>query len=310
MRLMLTIRDGLSKFYGEHDTLIRWVLKFILALTVFWSIRAALGQMAVLNSPLILLCLSVACTFLPSNAIILVGAGLIMAHFYGISLEAALVGGGCLLIAMLLYFSIAPESALPLLFTALLTAPGFSCAPALVFGLLSGPLGAVGVAFGAMSSGLVKTVAQSGGSLTSTATEASEAMVQRMAQLIEAIFSNTEMFILMAACAAAFLVVYILRTRAIKYAWTVGMIAGVIVYLLVRILLSSSAGVEIQPAALILEAAVSLLAAWIAKVMLFQLDYKKTESVRFEDDDYFYYVKAVPKQKIRRTKRRRQSERR
>ena len=27
----------------------------------------------------------------------------------------------------------------------------------------------------------------------------------------------------------------------------------------------------------------------------FNLDYSRTEKVQFEDDDYYYYVKAVPK---------------
>ena len=28
------------------------------------------------------------------------------------------------------------------------------------------------------------------------------------------------------------------------------------------------------------------------------MDYKHTENVQFEDDDYYYYVKAIPKNKV------------
>ena len=28
------------------------------------------------------------------------------------------------------------------------------------------------------------------------------------------------------------------------------------------------------------------------------MDYKHTENVQFEDDDYYYYVKAIPKTKV------------
>ena len=31
------------------------------------------------------------------------------------------------------------------------------------------------------------------------------------------------------------------------------------------------------------------------KFFFFHVDYKRTERVQFEDDDYYYYVKAVPK---------------
>ena len=32
--------------------------------------------------------------------------------------------------------------------------------------------------------------------------------------------------------------------------------------------------------------------------MIFSVDYTRTEYTQFEDDDYYYYVKAVPKMNI------------
>ena len=54
----------------------------------------------------------------------------------------------------------------------------------------------------------------------------------------------------------------------------------------------------------------ALLTAAAAQAFLFSLDYRRTENVRFEDDEYFYYVKAIPKRKVHRKKRSRRSERR
>ena len=42
----------------------------------------------------------------------------------------------------------------------------------------------------------------------------------------------------------------------------------------------------------------SALIAEIIVFFLFNLDYARTEDVQFEDDDYYYYVKAVPKMNI------------
>ena len=45
----------------------------------------------------------------------------------------------------------------------------------------------------------------------------------------------------------------------------------------------------------------SILCALIALVMQFfqfNLDYARTEKVQFEDDEYYYYVKAVPKMAV------------
>jgi hypothetical protein len=39
----------------------------------------------------------------------------------------------------------------------------------------------------------------------------------------------------------------------------------------------------------------SLLIEWAIMFMKFNVDYRLIESVQFEDDDYYYFVKAVPK---------------
>ena len=41
--------------------------------------------------------------------------------------------------------------------------------------------------------------------------------------------------------------------------------------------------------------AVSVLLSLVLEFFLFSVDYNRTEYVQFEDDDYYYYVKAVPK---------------
>ena len=40
---------------------------------------------------------------------------------------------------------------------------------------------------------------------------------------------------------------------------------------------------------------VSVMLAMIYNFFFFSVDYTRTEYVQFEDDDYYYYVKAVPK---------------
>lgn len=308
MRFLLAVRDSVSRFYGKYDTPVRLFLKFAAAFVTFMAIRVTLGQNPAANHSLILLGLAAACAFLPSNAVILSGAGLILAHFYGISLEAAIVGGGILVIALLLYFSMVPQSAWPLVFTALALGADMGCVPTVLAGLAGGPLMAMGSAFGALIYYLIQIVKQYGGSLQTTASEPAEAMLQKMAALIHAVVVNRQLPVMAAALAAALLTVYLMRGLAVRYAWFAASAAGCAVYAAVRISGVLFLGAELSLPAFAAEIAVSLLAAWLAQTMLFSLDYKKTESVRFEDDDYYYYVKAVPKKKIRRRKRRRRAE--
>ena len=38
--------------------------------------------------------------------------------------------------------------------------------------------------------------------------------------------------------------------------------------------------------------------AWFLQFFIHSVDYTRTSKVQFEDDDYYYYVKAVPKVKV------------
>ena len=46
---------------------------------------------------------------------------------------------------------------------------------------------------------------------------------------------------------------------------------------------------------LVLSVPVSALLMLVIKFFAFNLDYSRIEKVQFEDDEYYYYVKAVPK---------------
>ena len=46
---------------------------------------------------------------------------------------------------------------------------------------------------------------------------------------------------------------------------------------------------------LIVGTIVSVLAAKVVEFFVFSVDYSRTEKVQFEDDEYYYYVKAIPK---------------
>ena len=57
-------------------------------------------------------------------------------------------------------------------------------------------------------------------------------------------------------------------------------------------------GVSVNAMHLILGMAFSALLAVIFNFFWFSVDYTRTEYVQFEDDDYYYYVKAVPKMAV------------
>jgi hypothetical protein len=106
---------------------------------------------------------------------------------------------------------------------------------------------------------------------------------------------NRSMWILAAALAAAVIVVYFIRRLETAHSWTIAIIAGTMVELFVILFGDMQYDTNVDLTKVFISAGVSLLLEFLVQFFCFMVDYTRIENVQFEDDDYYYYVKAVPK---------------
>ena len=92
--------------------------------------------------------------------------------------------------------------------------------------------------------------------------------------------------------------VYIIKSRKFDHIAEIAVISGGIINVILFLISSIALGVDISMGKLILWALASMLISYIVEGFTRVLDYTRVENVRFEDDDYYYYVKAVPKAKV------------
>ena len=133
---------------------------------------------------------------------------------------------------------------------------------------------------------------QNAGILTN---DASVDITQKYAQVIKALFNNQLMLVMIAAFAVGILVVYLIRTLSMDYAWSIAIIAGTVAQLAAVFVGDFMFNVSVPMGELLLGAVFSVLVAGIYNFFAFAVDYSRTEYLQYEDDDYHYYVKAVPK---------------
>ncbi len=113
--------------------------------------------------------------------------------------------------------------------------------------------------------------------------------------IIDGFMDRKEMLLLIAAFAVTIIVVYLIRRLSIDYAWTIAIISGALVDVMILLVGDLSFDMEISIAGLIVGTIFSVAIAKLVELFAFHLDYSRTEKVQFEDDEYYYYVKAVPK---------------
>lgn len=102
-------------------------------------------------------------------------------------------------------------------------------------------------------------------------------------------------YFFMAAMITMFLVVTTVRNIRSSHSWILAIILGVLSEALImsggQIFFGQGPGA----AGLLFGNVVTVIAGFLAAIFFQNLDYTRVERVQFEDDDYYYYVTAVPK---------------
>ena len=113
--------------------------------------------------------------------------------------------------------------------------------------------------------------------------------------IIDGLIKNQEMVVTIAAFSITVIIVYLLRRMSVDYAWTIAMTAGAVVNIMILLVGDLMFDINESLLSVILGTVFSFLLALVLQFFVFYVDYSRTEKVQFEDDEYYYYVKAVPK---------------
>lgn len=292
MTNLLVFREQLKKFYGKYELYITPVLKFLLALVTLIMINDTIGYMSELKNITVVLGLALICAFLPMNLTVLVAAAVTLGHLYKFSMECAVVALAVFLLLFILYFRFSPRDTVAVLLTPLCFILKIPYVIPISMGLVGTPVSAVSVASGTIVYYMIKYMTDSA-SVLSTFEE--EKMLEKFRYVIDGMLENRDMFVTIAAFVATLSIVYLIRRLKVDYAWTIAMITGALLDILILLFGDLMYNTKISIMGVIIGSAVSVLLAKILEFFVFNVDYSRTEYVQFEDDEYYYYVKAVPK---------------
>lgn len=295
MTNLLEIKELIKRIYSKQEVFILPALKFLLALVTLLCINRQLGYMGRIDRMAIVLIVALLCSFLPTGFTIFFAGLFVLLHFYALAIEVALVGFCLFLVMFLMFFRFAPKDAVVLVLTPLCFGLRIPYVMPLAMGLVGTPASAVSVGCGAIIYYLMHFISLNANSIR--ALDEGEATV-RLRMVIDGIINNREMLVMIAAFAFTVMVVYVIRRLSIDHSWTIAMIAGTILNVVILLIGDLMYDINISVFALLLGSLVSLGLVVVLQFFVFSVDYSRTEKVQFEDDEYYYYVKAVPKMTV------------
>ena len=295
MTTLLVYREQLKKFYSKYELYITPVMKFLLALLTLIMINNSIGYMGELKRFTVVMVLSLMCSFLPMNFIVFVAAGVTLGHLYKFSLECAGVAFVVFLLLFILYFRFSPRDTIAVLLTPLCFILKIPYVMPIAMGLVGTPVSAVSVASGAIAYYTVSYMTNSASMLN---TFEKDETLEKFRYVIDGLLGNKAMFITIVAFAATVVVVYFIRRLSVDYSWTNAMITGALLDVLILLFGDLMYNTKLSIMGVIVGSVVSVLLVKVLEFFIFNIDYSRTEFVQFEDDEYYYYVKAVPKNTV------------
>ena len=292
MTSLLELKQYIKRFYIRYETYITYVWKFLLALVSIMVINNKLGYMDALTNIAIVMMASLLCAILPANFIVFISAAFIIGHLYSLAIECALIATVVFLLMFLLYFRFSPKDTLAVLFTPIFFFMHIPYVMPLAMGLLGTPASVVSVSFGLVISYMLSYFSSNA---TSFGSDGVEAAANEFSTIVNGIVGNKEMLVMIVVFAIVLVLVYIIRRSSVDHSWKIAIAAGAISLIIFTLIGDIMLDTQISIAGVVLGAIISALLMLVVEFFAFNMDYSRTEKVQFEDDEYYYYVKAVPK---------------
>ncbi|MBQ8527155.1 MAG: hypothetical protein IJ429_01660 [Lachnospiraceae bacterium] len=298
MSSLLELRENLRNFYSRNEVYLLPFLKFLMAFATLLVINLNLGYMTKINNMVIVLVAALMCSFLPMNLLVVISAVFVLLHSYAIALECAVVAGGIFLIMFLLYYRFSPKDTLIVLLLPLCFGMKIPFLMPIVVGLLCGPASVVSVACGVIAYYTIRYI-----KVNATVIMAIDAdsTVSKFRYVLDGLMKDKTMMIVVISFCVTTIIVYIIRRLSVDHAWTIAMFVGAVADIVILLVGNLMYDTDISVMSLVIGTVVALVAAKVIQFFAFNVDYTRTEYVQFEDDEYYYYVKAIPKNTVARS---------
>lgn len=292
MESIFVLKEQLQQIYAKHSKIIGKLVQWVLAFVVFFTINKSIGVVEVLKSPMITMVLSVICALLPPIMTVYAAALLMIGHLFFLSLGMAAVTLAVYIILFAFYIRYSPKTAIVILLMPVAFLLKVPYVIPVAFGLVGTPVYIFPILFGTIIYYMIDYVKEVAPTL-SGADKAS--FIEQGITFIKQVFQNKELWFMGVSFFACILVVFAVKKMAVDHSWKIASVAGAVTNIVILAAGSFVFDISISFLPVVVGNVAAVLVGIVLELLFFAVDYSRCEQLQFEDDEYFYYVKAVPK---------------
>ena len=297
MTHFLEFKDKLAQIYSKYDTYILAGLKFFACFFLMLFMERQTSFAHSLDYPVLMFLGAAAlCALFPQSMISICLSAFLLLQMKEVSIECVAMLAMILVIVTAGYYSFKPGNSILMALSVLFTCwkvPGIII---IIAGIVAGPFSVIPVGFGVIIGTYVQGV--SGNLAMVSAENTSMELLQKLLFLSNLILKNPMLWLYLLLTVVIIVMVYVIRKMSISYSWLIAAATGAVLYVVISVLGGYVGNVDVSLFPTILAAVLGMAFAVAVYMFVYALDYSEIENVCFEDDDYVYYVKAVPKMKV------------
>ncbi|MCM1288808.1 MAG: hypothetical protein NC240_10910 [Clostridium sp.] len=289
---LLTVRDAIRDFLRKYDEITTPLIRFVIALIVFNSINSMYGYSGLFERGMVLFLLAVISALVSDIVVVLVAGAVMCVNAFAVSLEIGVLFLLLFVLIYCLYMRMFPECSWILILVPVMYVLNLQYAAPLIVAIFVGITGAVPAAFGIVLyyfSTYVKEVYD----ILNGAVVDEE--FQAFTYIVKGITKNKEMMVAAIVFAIVIVITNTIHRLSFDYSWYVAIGVGAVCNIICFIICGSMLDVSVGGGSVVMGSIVGTLVALVIQVCKSVADYSQKENVQFEDDEYYYYVKAIPK---------------
>lgn len=290
MTFFIEIRSKFRKFLFEREVWVLRLLRFLLSLGALMMVNHTLGYQKYLNHWWVAVLVALLCMFIPLQGATVVVLFFIILHLLTLSTDVAVVALALLLIGYIVCGYFQSKDTHNFIFIPFCYQIHLPFVIPIGNGLTKSISELPSVVMASVFSYYIKTVAENATSfLEKNAEMTASALLQSK------LLANPLFYIYLATMTGTFLIVYLIRTSETKNAWLLAVIMGTLASFTAVLASYLFLQGKDQIPTLAIGSAFTLLIGMLVAFLMRGLDYSRTEKVQYEDDEYYYYVTAIPK---------------
>lgn len=290
MQSVLAVRDAIRDFIRKFDEITAPLLRFIFSFIMFKSIQELYGYSDLFDRGIVIFLLALISALASDVVAVLLGGLVLVVNSMAVSTDVGLLHILLFILMYCTYVRMFPNCAWILAFVPVMFMWKIYFVIPIIIVIFSGPTGIVPTAFGTLIyyvSRLVRDIKL--GDMTA------DKDFQAYNYIVENISKNKSIMTLLIIFAVVIMITSILYRLPYDYAFYVAIAIGGVLNILVTLLVDGATTAGISMGKVVSGSFLGIFLGLIIQLCKSILDYAHKEVVQFEDDEYYYYVKAIPK---------------